>query len=46
MPGDVGFCTQECDTAGDCLDKTDPNGLCDTAVASGTPIVPHGFCTW
>ena len=45
-PGDVGFCTQECDTAADCLNKTDPNGICDTAVSAGTPIVPHGFCTW
>ncbi|HXU05021.1 MAG TPA: hypothetical protein VN903_28870 [Polyangia bacterium] len=46
MPGDVGYCTQECDTAGDCLDKTDPNGVCDTSVAAGTTIAPHGFCTW
>jgi hypothetical protein len=45
-PGDVGFCAQECDTTGECLDKTDPNGMCDTSVAAGTAIAPHGFCTW
>jgi hypothetical protein len=44
--GDVGFCAQECDTAADCLDKTDPGVMCDTAVTSGTAIAPHGFCTW
>jgi len=44
--GDVGFCTQECDTATECLDKTDPNGMCDTSFTAGTTIAPHGFCTW
>jgi Cys-rich repeat protein len=44
--GDVGFCAQECDGTGDCLDTTDPNGMCDTSVTSGTTIAPHGFCTW
>jgi Cys-rich repeat protein len=46
MPGDVGFCTQECDTVAECLDKTDPTGMCDTSIASGTTIAPHGFCTF
>jgi hypothetical protein len=44
--GDLGYCTQECDTVTDCLDKTDPNGMCDTSFTSGTTIAPHGFCTW
>ena len=44
--GDVGFCAQECDTAGDCLDKTDPNVMCDTSFTAGTAVAPHGFCTW
>jgi hypothetical protein len=44
--GDVGFCTQECDAVGDCLDKTDPNGMCDTSIGTGTTIAPHGFCTF
>jgi len=44
--GDVGFCTQECDSTTDCLDKTDPNGMCDTSVTAGTTIAPHGFCTF
>jgi len=46
MTGDVGYCAQECDSTTDCLDKTDPNGMCDTSVAAGTSIAPHGFCTW
>jgi hypothetical protein len=46
VAGDVGFCTQECDTTADCLNKTDPNGMCNTTVSSGTAIAPHGFCTW
>jgi Cys-rich repeat protein len=44
--GDVGFCAQECDTATDCLDQTDPGATCDTSITSGTAIAPHGFCTW
>jgi hypothetical protein len=41
--GDVGFCTQECDTAADCNDKTDPGVTCDTSAMSA---VGHGFCSW
>ena len=41
--GDVGFCTQECDSATDCSDKTDPGATCDTSAMSA---VGHGFCSW
>ena len=41
--GDIGYCTQECDTATDCSDKTDPGVSCDTSVMS---TVGHGFCSW
>jgi len=44
--GDIGFCSQECDTVADCLDKTDTTGMCNTTVAAGTSIAPHGFCTF
>jgi Cys-rich repeat protein len=44
--GDVGFCAQECDTAADCLNKRDPGGMCDVSISAGSPIAPHGFCTW
>ena len=44
--GDIGFCTQECDTVGDCLDKRDSTGMCDTTITTGTNVAPHGFCTF
>jgi hypothetical protein len=43
QPGDVGFCTQECDAVSDCNDKTDPGSTCDTSAMSA---VGHGFCSW
>ena len=42
-PGDVGFCTAECDSVNDCPDKTDPAPSCDTSVQS---VVGHGACAW
>jgi hypothetical protein len=39
--GDIGFCTQECDTAADCSDKTDPGETCDT---SNLSVIGHGTC--
>ena len=41
--GDLGFCSQECETVADCSDKTDLGGTCDTSVK---PTVGHGVCTW
>lgn len=41
--GDVGFCSQECDTAADCSDKTDTGGTCDTSIMS---TIGHGICSW
>jgi hypothetical protein len=41
--GDIGFCTQECDTAADCSDQADPGVTCDLSAMSA---VGHGFCSW
>jgi hypothetical protein len=41
--GDLGFCSQECETVADCSDKTDPGGTCDTSIKAQ---VGHGYCTW
>jgi hypothetical protein len=44
QPGDIGFCTQECDVATDCSDQTDAAGLtCDTSLMS---TIGHGLCSW
>lgn len=39
--GDVGFCSQECDTVNDCLDRVDPGAFCDM---TDVTIVGHGIC--
>ncbi len=41
--GDIGFCSQECDTAANCSDQTDTGLTCDTSVMS---VVGHGICSW
>jgi len=42
--GDIGFCSQECDTAANCTDQTDSAGLtCDTSAMS---VIGHGICSW
>jgi hypothetical protein len=42
--GDIGFCSQECDTAANCTDQTDSAGLtCDTSQMSA---IGHGICSW
>jgi hypothetical protein len=41
--GDMGFCSQECDTAADCSDKVDPGATCDTSAMS---TIGHGICSW
>ena len=41
--GDIGFCSQECDTITDCSDKTDTGGTCDTSLMS---TIGHGICSW
>jgi hypothetical protein len=41
--GDIGFCTQECDTVADCSDKTDTGGMCDTTYMAD---IGHGYCSW
>jgi hypothetical protein len=43
QPGDVGFCTQECDKAADCSDQTDPGVSCDVTLIK---TVGHGICSW
>jgi len=43
MPGDIGYCTQECDTASECRNQTDPGVTCDVSAMSA---VGHGFCGW
>jgi hypothetical protein len=42
-PGDMGYCVQECETAQDCSDTTDPGLLCNLQEKS---ITGHGFCDW
>jgi hypothetical protein len=41
--GDIGYCTQECETVADCSDRTDPGGTCDTSIK---PAAGHGICSW
>jgi hypothetical protein len=41
--GDIGFCTQECDTAANCSDQSDPGVTCDTSLMS---TIGHGTCNW
>lgn len=41
--GDIGYCTQECETVADCSDRTDPGGTCDTSIK---PVAGHGICSW
>jgi hypothetical protein len=43
QPGDLGFCTQECDTAANCNDQTDTGLTCDT---QGMATIGHGLCSW
>lgn len=43
QPGDIGFCTQECDTAASCTDQSDPGLTCDTSAMS---TIGHGVCSW
>jgi hypothetical protein len=43
MAGDIGYCTQECDTAADCRNQTDPGVMCDVSAMSA---IGHGFCSW
>jgi hypothetical protein len=43
QPGDIGFCTQECDTAASCSDQSDPGLTCDTSLMS---TIGHGICSW
>jgi hypothetical protein len=42
--GDLGFCSQECDTVADCSDKTDTGGVCDKMATMG--FTTHGVCSW
>jgi hypothetical protein len=43
--GDIGYCIQECETAADCSNQTDPGLTCDTTIK---PLAPglHGVCSW
>jgi hypothetical protein len=41
--GDIGFCSQECDTAANCSDQTDTGLTCDT---SNMSTIGHGICSW